>query len=63
MIEIDDPVMCKVKMPGIVPRMSRGLGRVEHLAPALGQHNQDIYSELLGFSPEKLAILTDEGVI
>ena len=63
MIEIDDPVMGKIKMPGIVPRMSRGLGRVEHLVPALGQHNQDIYGEFLGFSPEKLATLKAEGVI
>jgi succinyl-CoA:(S)-malate CoA-transferase subunit B len=63
MIEIDDPVMGKLKMPAIVPRMSSGLGRVERLAPSLGQHNDDIYRDFLGFSPEKLAALKDDGVI
>ena len=63
MIEIDDPVIGKTKMPGVVPRMSRSPGRVEHLGPALGQHNHEIYGELLRYSPEKLAILKQEGVI
>ena len=63
MIEIDDPVMGKLKMPAIVPRMSSGLGQVEHLAPSLGQHNDEVYRDFLGFSPEKLAALKDEGVI
>ena len=63
MVEVDDPVMGKLKMPAIVPRMSSGLGRVKHLAPSLGQHNDDIYGNLLGFSPEELAALKDEGVL
>ena len=63
MIEVDDPVMGKLKMPAIVPRMSSGLGKVEHLAPSLGQHNDEVCSDFLGFSPEKLAALRDEGVI
>ena len=63
MIEVDDPVMGELKMPAIVPRMSSGLGRVKHLAPSLGQHNDDIYGGLLGISPEKLAALEEEGVV
>ena len=63
MVEVDDPVVGKLKMPAIVPRMSSGLGRVKHLAPSLGQHNDDIYGNLLGFSPEKLAALEGEGVV
>ena len=63
MVEVDDPIVGKLKMPAIVPRMSSGLGRVKHLAPSLGQHNDDIYAGLLGFSPEKLAALKGEGVV
>ena len=63
MIEIDDPTMGKVKMPGIVPRMSRSPGRVNHLAPFLAQHNQEVYGELLGYGPAELGILREEGVI
>lgn len=62
-IEVDDPVLGKVKMPGVVPHMSRSPGRVEHLAPSLGQHNEEVYGGLLGYGPEVLAALKEEGVI
>ena len=62
-IEVDDAVLGTTKMPGIVPRLSRTPGRVEHLAPALGEHNDEVYRGLLGFSSEKLAELKEEGVI
>ena len=61
MVEVDDPVVGKLKMPAIVPRMSSGLGRVKHLAPSLGQHNDDIYGNLLGFSSEEVAALERRG--
>ena len=63
MIEIDDPVLGKVKMPGVVPRLSRSPGFVEALAPSLGQHNREVYGELLGYSPEEIANLTREDII
>ena len=62
-IEVDDAVLGTTKMPDIVPRLSRTPGRVEHLAPALGEHNDEVYRGLLGFSSEKLAELKEEGVI
>ncbi len=62
-IEVDDPVLGTVKMPGVVPRLSRTPGQVEHLAPSLGQHNDEIYGGLLGYGPEKIASLKEEGVI
>ena len=63
MIEVEDKVMGNVKMPGVVPRMSQSPGRVEHLGPALGQHNLEVYTKLLGYSPAKVAALKEEGVI
>ena len=62
-IEVDDPVLGKTKMPGVVPRMSRSPGEVRHLAPALGQDNEEIYTGMLGYSPEDLVGLKAEGVI
>ena len=62
-IEIDDPVLGKAKTPDIVPRLSRTPGRVERFAPALGQHNDEVYGRLLGYGLEKLAELKEEGVI
>jgi CoA:oxalate CoA-transferase len=32
-------------------------------SPAPGQHNADVYGELLGYSAERIAALQDDGVI
>ena len=52
-----------VRFPGIVPKLSATPGETRWLGQTLGAHNQDIYGHLLGFSPEKLARLQQEGVI
>ena len=37
--------------------------RLERAAPLLGQHNEKIYCERLGYSREELMELKDSGVI
>ena len=63
MVEVEDTTVGPMKMPGIVPRLSRSPGSVDHLAPSLGQHNEEIYGGLLGYSSEEMATLAAEGVI
>jgi len=62
-IEVDDPVIGPVKMPGVTPKFSLKPGRVTGTAPALGQYNDEIYGRLLGYSREQLALLKEQGVI
>ena len=62
-VEVDDPVLGPTKMPGVVPRLSDSPGRVDRLAPALGEHNEEVYGELLGLDAADLASLSEEGVI
>ena len=62
-IEVEDPVIGPVKMPGVVPKFSLNPGRVISTAPILGQHNDEIYGTLLGYSQEQIALLKAEGVI
>lgn len=62
-MEIEDPVLGRLRMPGIVPRMSRSLGEVRRLAPALGEHNEEVYEGLLGYTARELADLERRGVI
>ena len=62
-VEVDDPILGPTRMPGVVPRLSESPGRVEHLAPTLGQHNEEVYGELLGLGAAELAALSEEGVI
>ena len=63
MVEVDDPILGPTRMPGVVPRLSDSPGLVERLAPSLGEHNEEVYGELLGLDATDLAALSDEGVI
>jgi formyl-CoA transferase len=62
-IEVQDPIIGPVKMPGVIPKFSLNPGRVIRTAPTLGQYNDEIYGRLLGYRPEQMARLKDEGVI
>jgi crotonobetainyl-CoA:carnitine CoA-transferase CaiB-like acyl-CoA transferase len=62
-IEVEDPVVGPVKMQGIFPRFSASPQGVIRGAPTLGQHNQEIYTGLLGYSPEEIGTLKTKGVI
>lgn len=44
-------------------RMSETPLKIERSFPALGEHNEEIYCELLGYTPDDLAKLKEEGVI
>ncbi len=61
-VTVDHPQRGRFTMPGWPVRMSESVVPVV-AAPLLGQHNEDVYSELLGLSPADLRKLRDEGVI
>ena len=37
--------------------------RISRPAPALGEHNEEVYAELLGYTPQQVAQLKEQGVI
>jgi crotonobetainyl-CoA:carnitine CoA-transferase CaiB-like acyl-CoA transferase len=47
---------------GIVPKMSKTPGKVWRGAPRLGQDNEVVLKEILGYSEEKIAKLKEKGV-
>ena len=63
LVTIEDPHVGPVMTPAPYPRLSHAAGRVYHPAPAIGQHNDEIYGGLLGFSDDELAALTEAGAI
>ncbi len=53
----------RATIPGPVLKFSETPGSVETKGPDLGEHNSEIYSELLGYSSEKLQSLRKNGII
>ena len=62
-VEVDHPQVGPKMYPGAAWKMSATPGKVRWPSPTLGQHNQLIYSELLGMLPERISALEEEGVI
>lgn len=61
--EITDPVMGDLTIPGFPLRFSEQPERLDLVAPTLGQHNQQILSDVLGYPPQRIAELESAGVI
>ena len=61
--EIQQLTSGKVKVPGSTFKLSETPGDAKSPAPFLGEHNYDIYHNLLGYSEQEMKKLTDEGVI
>lgn len=62
-VEIEQILSGKLTVPGSVFKMSQTSGDPSQSAPFLGQHNSEVLSELLGYSPERVSQLQDEGLI
>jgi len=62
-VEWDDPVAGRVKGAGITPKFERTPGKVWRGAPWLGMDNDRVLADLLGYAPEAIRRLRDEGVI
>ncbi len=62
-VELDHPTARKVKLVGVPVKYSETPGSVRLPPPLLGQHTDQILSELLGYSQEKINGLRKEGVV
>ncbi len=62
-VKVDHPTLGEVSLPGFPIKFSETKGDMTMPAPLLGQHNEEVYSELLGISKEELEELRKEGVV
>ena len=60
---VDHPVAGTADYPGEVVRLSEGSFQARRPAPQLGQHNHQVYCDLLGYSPDDLAQFQQMGVV
>jgi crotonobetainyl-CoA:carnitine CoA-transferase CaiB-like acyl-CoA transferase len=52
-----------LKIPAILPKLTKTPGATRWPGPKLGEHNEEVFGELLGLSSEAITKLSDSGVI
>ncbi len=62
-VRLAHPDLGEFAMHNVAPKLSETPGRVRHVGPELGQHNDDIYRGLLGLDDDTIASLRSAGVI
>ena len=60
---LDHPVAGEVNFPGAPFNMSLTPWHLKNPAPVLGQHNQEVYGEVLGHSSEEIQRWREQGVV
>ena len=62
-LEVEDPDIGPFPMQNVVPRLSETPGEVRWTGPKLGQHNDEIYGQVLGMGEEDLDALRERGIV
>ncbi len=62
-VEVPHPDFGKLKMQNVAPRLSETPGAILHAGPALGEHNDYVYGELLKIPLQEQQRLRQGGVI
>jgi succinyl-CoA---D-citramalate CoA-transferase len=62
-VTVEDPEIGPFPMQNVVPRLSETPGEVRWTGPTLGQHNDEVYGEVLGLSEKEREALRERGVI
>ena len=62
-VEIDHPIPCRLEHPGMTVRLTRTPGRVQLPAPVTGEHNEEVFGQLLGLSAGERHALEEAGAL
>ncbi|MFC9659510.1 CaiB/BaiF CoA transferase family protein [Nocardia sp. NPDC127606] len=62
-VPVADDELGAMTVQAPVPRFSRAQGRVAHLGPRLGEHNAQVYGQVLGLSDNDIDDLHRRGVL
>jgi CoA:oxalate CoA-transferase len=63
LVEIEQPGIGKIRIPGSPIHLSETPGEVYAPAPLLGQHSEEVLKDILGYPQEEIDQLKREGVI
>ena len=62
-VDVGHPEYESLKMQNVFPRLSATPGSIKWTGPGLGQHNEEIYRGLLGYSASDLERLRRDGIV
>jgi formyl-CoA transferase len=62
-ISVNHPALGELKMQNVFPKLSETQGKVKWCGPELGQHNDEVYGQILNFSKAKMAEYKEKGII
>jgi crotonobetainyl-CoA:carnitine CoA-transferase CaiB-like acyl-CoA transferase len=62
-VTVADPILGKVRMPGVVPKFSSFKHDVRHAGRSIGADNAEVYGGALDLKADGLAALREQGVI
>jgi len=62
-VYMDYPGLEKFPYPGVPMKFSETPGEVTRRAPQAGEHNEEVYGEILSYSPDDIQRLAEAGVI
>jgi len=52
-----------LKLPAIIPKLSKTPGRTEWAGPTVGEHTKEVLGEVLGLSDDEIGTLSAKGII
>lgn len=63
LVQVEDEELGEAVVQGVVPKFSKTPGRINHLGPRKGEHNEEVLGSELGYSGEKLKELREKNII
>lgn len=63
LVEVEHPTFGTLKIPGVIPKLSATPGEIKWIGPNLGEHNLEVYQELLGVTSLEIDALKAKGII
>jgi crotonobetainyl-CoA:carnitine CoA-transferase CaiB-like acyl-CoA transferase len=62
-LESEHPTAGTVRLPGFPYKLSETPAEIHRPPPLLGEHNEEVLTTLLNYSPEDVASLREKGAI
>jgi crotonobetainyl-CoA:carnitine CoA-transferase CaiB-like acyl-CoA transferase len=62
-VEVEHPATGTLKYPGAPYKISETPWKIDKAAPQLGEHNEEIFCQRLGYSKKELSQLHRRGII